>query len=120
MKEEQIEEMTNVMFGKAMAKLEDFLTVDYIVFSDYEKYELRKKIKGALNLYAGALYESGYRKADEVRKETAQKVIKPYQHERFGKNGQTYSLKCGRCNKTVQTKWNYCPFCGTKLREVEE
>ena len=69
---------------------------------------------------AKQLYESGYRKADEVRKETAQKVIKPYQHERFGKNGQTYSLKCGRCNKTVQTKWNYCPFCGAKLREVEE
>lgn len=69
---------------------------------------------------AETMYAEGYRKADEVRKETAQKVIKPYQHERFGKNGQTYSLKCGRCNKTVQTKWNYCPFCGAKLREVEE
>lgn len=77
-KEEQIEEMTNVMFGKAMAKLEDFPTVDYIVFSDYEKYELRQKIKGALNLYAGALYESGYRKADEVRAETAREIVKKY------------------------------------------
>lgn len=47
----------------------------------------------------------------------AREVIKPYVCERFGKNGQTYSLKCGRCNKTVQTKWNYCPFCGAKLRE---
>lgn len=69
---------------------------------------------------AESIINAGYRKADEVRKETAQKVTKPYQHERFGKNGQTYSLKCGRCNKTVQPKWNYCPFCGVKLREVEE
>lgn len=77
-KEEQINEMKNVMFGKAMAKLEDFQTVDYNVFSDYEKDEFRQKIKGALNMYAVALYESGYRKADEVRKETAQEILNEF------------------------------------------
>lgn len=74
-REEQINEMKNVMFGKAMAKLEDFQTVDYNVFSDYEKDEFRQKIKGALNMYAVALYESGYRKEDEVQKETAMEIL---------------------------------------------
>lgn len=107
-KEEQIEEMTSICYVSICHQIGGG---DFVQAGDR---------RTAGEICAEELYKSGYRKADEVRKETAQKVIKPYQHERFGKNGQTYSLKCGRCNKTVQTKWNYCPFCGTKLREVEE
>ena len=104
-KEEQIEEMAKDIAG--IEQQEDLTLGE--VYGIEATFEL-----------AEILCDAGYRKADEVRKETAREVIKPYVCERFGKNGQTYSLKCGRCNKTVQAKWNYCPFCGAKLREVEE
>ena len=106
-KEEQINEMAQEILQAGVA-LEGSDFAHGLFDEDDHFHRLAKE-----------LFDAGYRKADKVREETARQVIKPYSCERFGKNGQTYSLKCGRCNKTVQTKWNYCPFCGVKLREVK-